>query len=546
MSELVTQTARQETISGVRPYRMPLPTLRSVVMLWLPSVVVAAAVLLPIFYLGLRAFGAESPAWGTIFSTSTLATIGRTAGLATAVTLAATLIAVPLAWLTVRTDLPLRRLWTVLTPLPLVIPSYVGAYLMASTLGPRGLAQGWLAPLGVERLPDIYGFPGSLLVITLLSYPFILLSARAALQRMDPALEDASRSLGDSAWQTFRRVTLPQLRPSIAAGGLLVALYTLRDFGAVSIMRYNTFTRVIYIQYRNSFDRASAAALALVLVSMALVLLYLEVQTRGRARYHAADAKSNRPPTIIPLGRWRWPALIFCGLVVLFALAMPAANLLYWLLRGLASGEQVGALLPATGNSILASALAAGVAIFAALPVAVLEVRRPNRFSRLLERATYVAFALPGVVIALALVFFGANYALPLYQTLPMLVFAYVILFLPEAVGSVRASLLQVHPSMEEAGRSLGHKPLAVFRRVTLPLVRPGIAAGGAMVFLTAMKELPATLILAPFGFKTLATSIWSAVSEAFFAQAAAPALLLILVSSLPMAVLILRDLQDR
>ena len=159
-----------------------------------------------------------------------------------------------------------------------------------------------------------------------------------------------------------------------------------------------------------------------------------------------------------------------------------------------------------------------------------------------LERISYIAFALPGVVIALALVFFGTNFALFLYQTLPMLVFAYVLLFLPEAVGAVRTSLLQVHPSMEEAARSLGHKPLGVFRRITLPLVRPGIGAGAALVFLTAMKELPATLILAPYGFKTLATGVWSAVSEAFFAQAAAPALLIILVSSIPLAFILLRE----
>jgi iron(III) transport system permease protein len=196
----------------------------------------------------------------------------------------------------------------------------------------------------------------------------------------------------------------------------------------------------------------------------------------------------------------------------------------------------------ATKNSILGSSLASGVTLVAALPVAALAIRRPNPVSRLLDRLTYIAFALPGIVIALALVFFGANYAPFLYQTLPLLVFAYAILFLPEAVGAVRTSMLQVPPNFEEAGRSLGQKPLQVFRRITLPLIRPGLAAGAGLVFLTTMKELPATLILAPYGFKTLATSVWSAVSEAYFARAAAPALILILVSSLPLAALISRD----
>lgn len=527
---------------SIRAARAHPPSLRSLVMLWLPAILVAGGVLLPIFYLLLRATGAEQSIWETLLQPRTLATIGRTLWLSITVTLASTVIALPLAWLTVRTDLPLRRLWAVLTPLPLVIPSYVGAYLFVSTLGPRGLLQNWLeAPLGITRLPVVYGFPGALIVLTLLSYPFVLLSVRAALQKIDPALEEAARGLGYNRWLTFWRVTLPQLRPAIAAGGLLVALYVLRDFGAVSIMRYNTFTRVIYIQYQSSFDRASAAALALILVAMTLGILSLDIWTRGRWRYHRSTAHTTRPPTLIPLGRWRWPALLFCTLVVVFALVMPTINLLYWLWRGLEVGEQIGALWLATKNSLLGAALAAGAVILAALPIAILNVRRPGPISHLLERTTYLAFALPGIVIALALVFFGANFARPLYQSMPLLIFAYLILFLPEATGTISASLHQIHPSLEEAARGLGKKPFNVFGRITLPLVWPGVAAGGGLVFLTTMKELPATLILAPLGFKTLATSVWAAVSEAFFAQAAAPALLLILISSLPMGALIAR-----
>ena len=499
--------------------------------------------LLPIFYLILRAYGADQSTWEQIFRIQTLETVGRTIWLAFAVTLASTAIAVPVAWLTVRSDLPFRRLWAVLTPLPLVIPSYVGAYLMVSTIGPRGLFQNWLeSSLGIERFPDIYGFPGAMLILTLMSYPFILLSVRAALQKIDPALEDAARSLGLNAWSTFWRVTFPQIRPAIAAGGLLVALYVLRDFGAVSIMRYNTFTRVIYIQYQSSFNRSTAAVLALVLVSIAILILAFEIWTRGKARYYRSDASASKPAAVIQLGRWRWPALIFCSLLVGAALVMPAGMLIFWLLRGLEAGEQIGSLWLAAKNSILGSSLASGVTLVAALPVAALAIRRPNPVSRLLDRLTYIAFALPGIVIALALVFFGANFAPFLYQTLPLLVFAYAILFLPEAVGAVRTSMLQVPPNFEEAGRSLGQKPLQVFQKITMPLIRPGLAAGAGLVFLTTMKELPATLILAPYGFKTLATSVWSAVSEAFFARAAAPALILILVSSLPLAALILRD----
>jgi iron(III) transport system permease protein len=385
------------------------------------------------------------------------------------------LIAVPLAWLTTRTDLPFRRVWAVLTPLPLVIPSYVGAYLFASALGPRGLLQQGLEWIfGITRLPDLYGFPGAVLVLTLLSYPYVLLSVRVALSTMDPAIEEASRGLGQSAWATFRRVTLPLLRPALGAGGLLVALYVLRDFGAVAIMRYDTFTRVIYTAYR-SFDRSQAALLALVLVALTLLFLALETRLHPRARYFQSGVGAVRPPTLVRLGAWRWPALIFCGAVVGLSVALPAGLLLYWLVRGLQAGEILPALEQATSSSMLASGAGAVTTVLAALPVALLVMRRPGRLTRLIERLTYSTFALPGIVIALALVFFGINHAPGLYQTLPLLLLAYGVLFLPQAVGAVRTSLLQIHPSYEEAARGLGRRPLSVFLTITAPLLRPGL-----------------------------------------------------------------------
>jgi iron(III) transport system permease protein len=509
--------------------------------LWTGAGLVAAALLLPPAYLAIRALDASDAVVQMLSRPRTWETLARTAWLALSVTVASALIGVPLAWLTVRTDLPLRRLWAVLTPLPLVIPSYVGAYLFASALGPRGLAQQWLAaPLGITRLPEIYGFPGALFTLTLLSYPYILLGARAALQRMDPALEEASRSLGHTAWGTFRRVTLPHLRPALGAGGLLVALYALRDFGAVSIMRYDTFTRSIYVQYR-SFDRSQAALFALILIGLTLIVVALEARLHGRARYDRG-AGAARPPTQVLLSAWRWPALLFCSAVVFLSLMLPVSVLAYWLIRGLRAGETLSALAPATWNSLTASGIGAAATMLAALPIAILVVRRPSRLTRLLDRLTYSAFALPAIAVALALVFFGVNYAPFLYQTFPMLILAYGMLFLPQAVGALRAALLQIHPSLEETARSLGRRPAEVFLTITAPLIRPGVVAGASLVFLTAMKELPSTLILAPIGFKTLATSVWSAVSEAFFAQAAAPALLIVLTSSLPLALFAVRD----
>ncbi len=508
-----------------------------------PSTLICAALLLPIAYVLLRTLGAGTDAWDLIYRRSVLDTLLRTVYLTAAVTVATVSLAVPIAWLTVRTDLPLRRVWAVLTVLPLVIPSYVGGLVVIAALGPKGLLQQMLeGPFGIDRMPDIYGLPGAVLVLGLLSYPYVLLSVRAALWTLDPALEEASRGLGHGVWTTFRRVTLPHLRPAIAAGGLLVALYTLSDFGAVSLLRFNSFTRVIYIQYDTAFDRTLAASSSLVLVLVALTLLVIEARARGRSQYHRTSAGAARRTRVVRLGRWRWPALAFIAGVVTLALALPVAVLTYWLVRGVQAGESLGFVWDAAASSLYVSALAAIVTLLAAMPVAILTVRHRGFASAGLERITYIGFALPGIVVALSFVYFGARYVTPLYQTLALLVLAYVVLFLPVAVGTLRASLLQINPHIEEAARSLGRSPAHVFITVVVPMLRAGLLASAAGVFLVTMKELPATLILSPLEFRTLATVTWSASSAAFFARAAAPALLLVLLSSIPVAFLTFRE----
>ena len=511
--------------------------------LWVPALIIGALLLLSPFYLAFRSLGAGQEFWDALFRLRVLEILLRTLLLVFSVTVASIAISLPLAWLTVRTDLPLARVWGVLVTLPLVIPSYVAGFAVVVALGPRGMLQGYLEDLvGLERLPDISGFPGAMLTLTFLSYPYVLLTIRAALQRLDPSLEESSRGLGQSWRTTFFRVVVPLLRPAMAAGGLLVALYTLSDFGAVSLLRYETFTWAIFIQYEAAIDRTLGAAFSLALVALALCFLVGEYLTRGRTRYYRVDQGVARPTQIVPLGVWRWPAVGFCGLITLVGLVLPMAVLVFWVVRGVSAGEPLLLLWEAAFNSLYISGLAAVVAVLAAFPIATLSVRHPGPLSSLLERITYVGFALPGIAVALGLVFFGANFARFLYQNLSLLILAYVVLFLPTAVGSTRTSILQVNPRVEDAARSLGRAPFQVFTSITLPLVRPGLLSGAALVFLLTMKELPATLILRPTGFPTLATSIWSAASEAFFAQAVAPALLLVVASSVPLAFLMLRE----
>jgi iron(III) transport system permease protein len=544
MSTFDTSGRQRAKHNLTRQSRRP-PSWRRLLLLWLPAAVVVVVVFVPIAYLVMRAAEGGQENLKLLLRAQTLSILGNTALLASAVTIASVVLATTLAWLTARSDLPWRRGWAVLTALPLVIPSYVGAYLFAAAFGPRGMLQAALEPLlGVTRLPSLYGFPGAFFVLTLLSYPYILLPVRAALQRMDPALEESAQSLGLQPLRVFFKVVLPQLRPSLTAGGLLVALYVIRDFGAVSILRFTTFTRAIHVQYQSAFDRSGAALYSLVLVLITFVLLALELRTRRSAASYRVEGGSRPRLPSVSLDRWTSPALVLCAGTVLISLIVPSGVLGYWLLRALDQGPAWASTLTAAGNSVSISLVAAATTLVASLPIGILGVRAPGRLSRWLESLSHIGFALPGIVIALALVFFGIRAAPPLYGTFPLLLLAYLILFLPQSVGSVRATIAQVPVGLEEAGRSLGRSPLAVFFKVTAPLLRPGILASAALVFLTCMKELQATLILSPIGFKSLSTQIWSSVSEAFFAQAAGPSLVLILAASVPMAFFM--TLQDR
>jgi iron(III) transport system permease protein len=501
--------------------RAPLP-------LVLAAGAVVALLLLPLAYLVIRVASGgrvleilgEAQTWRLVWNTVLLA-VG--------VVVSSVAVAVPLAWLVTRTDLPARRFWATAAALPFVIPSYVAAFCLLGLFGERGILAD---ALGVERLPEIEGYWGSLLALTLATYPYVFLLTQSALRGLDPSLEEAARGLGSTRRTTFFRVTAPALRPAVGLGALLVALYTLSDFGVVSLMNYDTLTRAIYVQYRSLFDRAPAATLALVLVALTGLALVAEYRVRRRGRLYRAGPGTKRPPQLVALGRWKLPALAFCSTVVGVFLMLPAGVLAYWLGRGIANERELELPWSSAANSLVASGLAAGVAVVAALPVAVLALRYPSPASRLLERLSYAGNALPGLVIALSLVFFAARYASAIYQTLALLVFAYVVRFFPQGLSGVEPALEAVSPRHEEAARSLGSGPLRTLTRVTVPLVRSGILAGAALVFLSAMKELSATIILRPIGFETLATDIWGLTQVGAYSRGGLPALVLIAVSA--------------
>jgi iron(III) transport system permease protein len=510
---------------------------RAPAILWVPGLLVAAASLIPAWYLVVRSTESGWAPWREALEQSAAPLMARSLGLAAAVSVLVVAIALPAAWLTTRAALPGRRLWSVALALPLAIPSYVMALTVVAALGPRGMLQGWLEPLGVQRLPEIYGFWGATLTLAAVTFPYLFLVLRAAFRALDASEEEASRSLGVGPWRTFARVTLPPLRPSLAAGLLLVVLYVLSDFGAVSVLRYDSFTRVIFIHYQTSFDRTSAAVLGSMLAMLTALILAIELGVRARSQ-ERLRLRRQRPAKPVQLGRWLWPAMAFLGFVVLATLVAPLGVLVYWVAKGLAADAHFPSLWSPLRHSALMAAGGAAVTVALALPIAILSTRYRGAASKLIEQAAYLTHALPGLVVALALVFFGIRYAGPLYQTVWLLLAAYVVLFLPNALSALRGPLLRQGANLEEAAAGLGRRPLAVLATVTLPLARPGIAAGLALVFLTIIKELPATLLLSPPGFTTLAGVIWGLSTDVSFAGAALASLILVAVAAVPVAIL--------
>ncbi len=521
------------------------------------ALAVTAALLIPPGYLLVRAASAVDRLGAWIWHPRIGQLLQASVLLAGAVTVAAVGLALPLAWLLARTDLPGRSLWRVLLALPLAIPSYVGAFALIAAVHPDGVVAALLYPLfGKVTLPRFEGFAGAWVSLTFFTYPFVLLPVQAAWSRLDPALEEAARSLGLGPAAVFRRVTFPLLRPAIASGALLVALYVVSDFGAVSLMRYETLTLAIYLQYGAAFDRSRAAVLALLLMAVTAAVHRLELASRRRpgASFYRSDPAAARQAPPLRLGLASVPAVGACALVALAVVGVPAMSLVHWLVRGLtrdSPADSLWGLEPfatlaraAWGSVSVASAAAAG-AVVAAFPIAWLVARNSGRLGRAVEQLTFLSYGLPGIVLALSLVFFGIRFLGPLYQTLVLLVAAHVLHFLPQAVGPEAACLAQLNPRLEEVARSLGKKPTEVLRRVTVPLLQPGLLAGASLVFLTSIKELPATLLLAPVGFRTLATLTWLSAAEGFFARAALPGLLLLVVSGVSVG-LLLRHQEQR
>ncbi|MBT8402101.1 MAG: iron ABC transporter permease [Rhodothermia bacterium] len=506
----------------------------------LPIILVVVGLVIPLSYLIVRALDADPSRLQTlILSTRNAHLLWNTVVLALGVLAVGTIIAFPLAWLTARTDLRPAKLYTVIGVLPLAVPGYVLAYVILSITGSYGTLARYL---GVD-VPTLSGYWGALLALSLYTSPYLFLNLRAAMMRLDPTLEEAGQSLGYGQMQVFLRVTLPQLRPAYLAGALLVVLHVMGDFGVVSLMRFETFSLAIYVQFAGAFERTYAALLALMLLSLTAILLVVEARLLRDLRLDRSSAISHARG-LTPLGRWRPLAVAYCAALGTLSLGIPVASIIGWV--AVDSGFEWSILASPLWNAVIASAPAALAATLLAVPLSYLSVRFPSAVTRSIERASYLGYALPPLALALAYIFFSLSAAPGLYQTLWLLIFAYTLHFVAEAIGPVRSALYQAPPHVEEAARSLGRTPLRAFASATLPLIRTGIVVSMAFVFLSALKELPLTVLLAPPGFETLSLNVWSYTNEAMYAPAAPYALSIIVLSALFVGLLIRHERSGR
>lgn len=478
----------------------------------------------------------EADAWGPL---------RRTLLLATTVSIATSVVGTTLAWLLVRTDLPGRPAFRVVAPLPLVIPSYVGALALLAAFAPGGLLEGVLGFAGFDDVHQVRGFWGSTIVLTLLTYPYVYLPVAARLATLPADLEESARSLGRSPREVFTTIVMPQLTGAIGAGALLVFLYTLSEFGAVALLQYDTLTRVIFSA--RLFEPEISLALSLLLAAVAFCVVAAERVLTRRRRFVEAPS-SRRVAPAAPLGLWRVPSLVFVVVLYGLALVVPIAVLVQWVLRGVFGSATLDAsrLVDPAITTAWLGVVTAVVAVATVLPIAYLVTRYRSRSGDVCGAIVTAGFALPGLVLALALVSLVLDTSVlePLYLTYTLLIVAYTIHFGSQALRPTQLAVGGVSERVLDASRSLGAGRARRFTTIEAPLMRGGLAAGGGLVMLSTMKELPATLVLAPLGVQTLATRVWSATQEGFYAQAGLTALVLLAVSGVLTWLLTVRNLE--
>ncbi|WP_240732682.1 ABC transporter permease [Halioglobus maricola] len=467
------------------------------------------------------------------------------------------LLGVSTAWITVMCDFPGRRFFSWALLLPMAMPAYIIAYTYTGMLDFTGPVQtslresfGW--GYGDYWFPEIRSLGGAVCMLSLVLYPYVYLLARVAFAEQSTALLEASRNLGRGPWQTLFFVALPMARPAIAAGVSLALMETLADFGTVDYFGVSTFTTGIFRTWYGLGELKTAAQLASFLLLFVFVLFALERRSRGRMRFHPAAPTQQAQP--IRLTGWRGSCcFLLAGGILLAGFVIPAARLSLWAASDWSQFSS-GAFLELAGNSFMLAAIASLCCLLVALFLGYGRRLHPGRVETVSVRTAAMGYAVPGTVIAVGVLipfawldnqldsflrqYFGVSSGLLLSGTLVALVFAYVVRFLSVSLQSVESGLARIRPSLDESARGLGLTPAGVLRRVHMPMLRGSLLTALLLVFVDVLKELPATLILRPFNFNTLAVRTYELASDERLADAAAPALAVVIIGLLPVMLL--------
>ncbi len=513
----------------------------SVSPLQLAALASSALILLPLSYVTALALSADPAVWHRLWTTRVPELLWNTVSLAGAVALLTLVLGVLTAWMVTRFEFPGRRLWEVGLVLPLAMPTYVLAYVYNYLLGFGGPVEHlWQMIAGPQsRIISPQSFWGVTVVMALDTFPFVYLLTRSALLSFNVSFEEVARTCGASHLRRVLFVTLPLLRPSIVAGLALVILYVVSDFGAVSLLRYQTLTYAVFQQMTGRSDNQAASILSILLVILALLFLLTERWFRRKSRFYQTTGRF-RAPQRIRCGWLHTAALTAClATVIGLAFGVPAYLLVIWSLSPEAQAILDARFFGFVWNSALLSTLAATAGVFVGLPLAYLASRNPTWLNTGCLQAAYAGYVLPGPVAALAVLVLCLNLTPFLYGSVLVLIVAYVIHFLPAGLQSLEPATQQITPNLEEVARTLGLDVRQTWQRVTLPLMRNGFVVAWELMFLQTMKELPATLLLRPVGFDTLAIRVWMEASEEYY-QLAAPSALLIVLLGLPTLLLLL------
>ena len=509
------------------------------------SLVLGFFLVLPLLYLLAKITFDFNLFFDFIFNTNILKLSFNTVSLIVLVVVFSVLISLPLAFLNVRSNLPFAKYLTSISVLPIALPSYVMATTQIEIWSKNGWVHNFLKLFfEMKTFPSFYGLIGSVFVLSLITYPYVYIGLAAMFRRFDYQMIDASKTLGDNSFQTFTKIIFPLVSPTIVGGSLLVSLYVLSDFGAVSLLRFNTFTIAIFNRMYNSISNYGVLEISLLAILFCFVILFIESRTKNESRHFSNSNLSDYKKS--DLGLWKWVLLPISLIPLIFGFILPVSVLIYWLIIGIGEDTGFSDVIQPTLNTLMISSVSAIFITLVCIPLLITIKKNIRVLSFIIDKVSYIGLSLPGVIVSMSLVFFCINYFDYIYQTFIVLVLGYFISFLPAALGPIKASMTQIDPKLEDASLTLGASRIKTYINVVVKLSSPGFIYGGVLVFILCLKELPATLILSPIGFQTLATEIWSNASEAFFIKTALASIVLVIIAGVPSYIFMSNDLSKR